>query len=676
MLEHKPDEQLNTTASGPGKDFTLDEIMAEFGSAAPPPPPAEEEEDVRIWQPRGREEPAEPEPAPEPEEAEAEEAVPEKQRLFPRRKPKAPSAEDVPEESDEDENDFWEGTPPPRLRLLPRLRRFDPEDEDEIASPPEPPTPEEALEEYRRRFRRLRPMTIISWSLMLLTLGAVAVSLSPWSFAQYLPVPLCNKITLAVLLVQCILALDPLSRGIREMIRGRFTVPGMLVLTAAVAAVQGFTTLHDTTTSFSMVAAFLVTLGLWGEYLQVSAKLRTLVLVMHMENPKAAARFPQVWKEKDGLCRVEADLSRLTRDLESRSAGEKAVDTTALILTAASLAVAGLLSLRGGADFLWAWTLLLLGACPIGGVLAFSRTFCLASKYLKSCGAALAGYDGALRLCGEAAVVLTDDDLFSRQHLSLNGIKVFGDFSAERLLGYAVALLQRSGAKSLSRTFDEVLTEQNGPHYRTGDFRTYEAGGLGGQVQNDVVLLGGLGFMDLMGVQVPSDTRLKQALYISVNGVAEGVFAISYHPSDAVRSGLSALLSCGKIEPVLATQDPLITPALVKLKYGLPGDFLEYPTGKDRAALATAAEGEGEQGAYLSRDSFLSFSVAVAVGRQLRLSVSLAFALSVLASVIGFLLLTVMAVVEARAAADSLTLLAYHLIWLVPVGLLTRRIRK
>lgn len=221
-----------------------------------------------------------------------------------------------------------------------------------------------------------------------------------------------------------------------------------------------------------------------------------------------------------------------------------------------------------------------------------------------------------------------------------------------------------------------MLTEQNGPHFRTGDFRTYEAGGLGGAVQGEIVLLGGLGFMDLMGVQLPADTRLKQALYISINGVAEGVFAISYHPADAVRSGLSALLSCKRIEPVLATQDPLLNPALVKLKYGLPGDFLEYPPGKDRAALANAAEGEGEQGAYLARDSFLSFSVAVAVARQLRRSVTAAFWLSVLAAVIGFLLLTVMAVVDARAAADALTLLVYHLIWLVPAWLLTRRIRK
>jgi len=666
MLEHKPDEQLNIAASGSGKDFTLDEIMTEFGSGAPPSPPPKEEEDVRIWQPRERVEHA---PAPE-------EAASKKHRLFSRRKPVASESEPPASADKEDEDVFDETAQSPKIRLLPRLRRFDPEDEDEVASPPEPPSPEEALEEYRRRFRRLRPMTVVSWCLMLLALAAVVISISPWRLAQYLPVPLCNKITLAVLLLQCILALDPLSRGIREMIRGQFTVPGMLLLTASVTAIQGFATLRDSAFSFSVTGAFLVTLGLWGEYLQVSAKLRTLVLVMNMESPKAAARFPQVWKEKDGLCRVEADLTRLTRDLESRSIGEKAVDTTALILTAASLAVACLLALRGGVDFLWAWDLLLLGACPIGGALAFSRTFCLASKYLKSCGAALAGYDGALRLSGEAAVVLTDDDLFSRQHLSLNGIKVFGDFSAERLLGYAVALLQRSGAKSLCRTFDDVLTEQNGPHYRTGDFRTYEAGGLGGQVQADVVLLGGLGFMDLMGVQLPMDTRLKQALYISVNGVAEGVFAISYHPSDAVRSGLSALLSCRKIEPVLATQDPLITPALVKLKYGLPGDYLEYPSGKDRAILATAAEGEGEQGAYLSRDSFLSFSVAVAVGRQLRRSVSLAFALAALAAVIGFLLLTVMAVVNAREAADAVTLLVYHMIWLVPVGLLTRRIRK
>ena len=44
------EEQLHT-ASSPAPEFSLEDIMAEFGSAPPPAPPPEEPE-LRIWTPR------------------------------------------------------------------------------------------------------------------------------------------------------------------------------------------------------------------------------------------------------------------------------------------------------------------------------------------------------------------------------------------------------------------------------------------------------------------------------------------------------------------------------------------------------------------------------------------------------------------------------------------------
>ena len=68
--------------------------------------------------------------------------------------------------------------------------------------------------------------------------------------------------------------------------------------------------------------------------------------------------------------------------------------------------------------------------------------------------------------------------------------------------------------------------------------------------------------------------------------------------------------------------------------------------------------------------------LAVATARQMTKSVRAAYVLSIVAAVLGFFLLTVLAVGNFREAAGVMQILFYHCIWLLPVGLLTGRIRK
>jgi len=668
----REDEQLNKVSASVERsdmDFTVDDIVAEFGSAAQaaeelakaeaaaqPQEPAEEI--VRIWQPRVKKQDS-------PVQKEQEETLPPLKE--------APFIWDGEDEEDEDEPFEF-----PRLRLLPRLKqlRRQREQEREDRPAPEPLSAEEQLEDYEEKLHRIRPGMYASWVLTVLSLAAMVVALSPWEFASKFSVPMYNAVTLGLLLVNCITAAAPLVSGVSSLLKGKFTRSSMLVFLAIISCIRGFTTLASETMSLSAVSGFVLTLGVWGDYLLLSAKYRSLKTMLDMDAPLSASRYYGVYEGKDCLYRRAPQNDTFHEDLEKKPVSEKVLDVTALILTALSLTVAGILSIRGKMDFLWIFNTLLLGACPVGGLVAYGRTFCKASKYLKTCGAAMAGLTGAGHLSGDVGVVLTDEDVFPPANVSLNGIKVFGSETPERLLGYAVALLERSGAKNLTRVFTQVLEEENGRHYRTGDFRTYETGGLGGEINGNIILLGSLNFMQMMDVKLPSDTRIRQALYISVNGVAEGVFAISYRPSDAVRSGLSALLSCRGVDTVLATRDVLLNPELVKNQYRIPGDYLDYPPSETRAILVDAAEGESLTGAYLARDSFLSFSVAVAVGRQVKRSVLFATALSVLAAALGFFLMTLMTIMDARDAVGILRLAVYHVLWLIPTALLTSRIRK
>ncbi|MFR5761158.1 MAG: hypothetical protein ACLUFI_05800 [Oscillospiraceae bacterium] len=82
-------------------------------------------------------------------------------------------------------------------------------------------------------------------------------------------------------------------------------------------------------------------------------------------------------------------------------------------------------------------------------------------------------------------------------------------------------------------------------------------------------------------------TRLKQAVYLSVNGELTAVFALNYAPAESVRAGLSAVLRAGSLVPVLATRDFMITPQFLKLRYKIPPEHIEFPIVEERARLSS-----------------------------------------------------------------------------------------
>ncbi len=688
-------EQVNIRSARdltPDMDFTIDDIVAEFGAGADfaPPAPAEtepvapQEETVRIWTPRGEDAPQQA-PATDPEEQEKpkkekkvkppkekKEKVKKEKKEKPKKVKKAPLDEPVeedvfplsPMEETPQEAPFIPTIVHPAEEQLPPV-----EEEEEF-----PKDPRQVLHDLRSRLPARRGCIITVWVLMLLSAAFTSLALSP--LQEKLPFTdfIYNAANLGVFLLQAVLCYPTLKGGALSLGKKRFTLHTMLLLLTLTAVGHGVSALFGEGLSLVTAASMVLTVGAWGDYLALSAKYHTLHTAVHMESPMAASRYEAVYEESDGLYRTGGDISSLPADLDKKSLPDKIVSAASLILTALSLFLSGLLSLRANADFLQTFTVLLVGACPLGGALAWSRTFCKAAKYLKTCGAALAGYEGSCALSGDEAVMLTDEDIFPPAHVSLHGYKVFGSQMPERILGYAEALIRRSGATHLLKTFRDAGAPVNG--YPVGDFREYTAGGLGGEIHGSVVLLGNLNFMNLMQVSVPQDFRIRQALYLSVDGECQGVFAIRYRPSDAVRSGLSAILSCRDLTPVLATRDILLNPAMVRDQYGIPGDFLEYPLAEERAILAKVPTQAGRQGAFLARDSFLSFAVAVAVGRQCKSSSMAAAILSVVAAALGFFLMAILVLTGSLAAIGILRLLVFHLLWLIPAAILTAHIRK
>lgn len=237
-------------------------------------------------------------------------------------------------------------------------------------------------------------------------------------------------------------------------------------------------------------------------------------------------------------------------------------------------------------------------------------------------------------------------------------------------------MVQTAGS-GLVPLFEEIMHNQNGRHYGVDTFRRYEGGGLGAEIRGDVILMGSLGFMKLMRVHMPEGARVKQAVYLSVNGELAAVFALSYAPATNVKACLQALARCTGLTPILATRDFMITPQFLKHRYKLSPDRIEFPTVEERARLSSpAAVQEPRQGALLARTGFSCFSMAVAGARAARSAAIAAIAVTYAASVMGLLVLFFLTFIGSTLAVSAWNLLLYTVLWLIPELLITSMTAK
>lgn len=478
-----------------------------------------------------------------------------------------------------------------------------------------------------------------------------------------------SVLMLALLLTQSVLSADVFVRGVYLALKLKFDLMTMLVLTVIITVMDAFFAIPAGRLPFCGTASLALLVALRSVALEKKAKWRTLKTVLSMDQPVAAVKEEKAWHDLDCIFRQEGSQEDFTAMLETPDAAQKTMRIYVPIAGVLTFLLA-VSAAFAGSNFLWAWAGLLTAALPVGGFIACCRPFSILASRLSKAGAAICGWRGAKVLSGEGGIVMEDNDLFPEGNISMNGMKMFSELPVRQVVGYATAVVQAAGS-GLLPLFEAVMKEENGRRYSVDTFRQYEGGGVGAEIRGDVVLLGSLAFMRLMGVQVPEGTRVQSAVYISVNRELVGVFALTYTPASGTKSGLHQVLHSNGLTPILATRDFMITPGLVKKRYKVPADRLEFPMVAERAKLSAPEAGRnGQQGALMSKGSFTAFAAAVTGGRQLRKTVHKAVLVSLLAGAIGMGLLFLLTYLGADSAASAMNLLLYQLLWLLP-GLLT-----
>ena len=687
------EEQLNKTpetpaaADAPQEEpaYSLEEIMNEFGGwtkrDAPTPAEPVTDETVRLAVPaaeaKGEEKPAEPpaggdtirftpveeEKAPEPERP----AVwtyrgePDPERPAPDPKEARELARAERREKRQAEK---------RRRQLERFqkkeartKRAQEQPEHTVASP------EAAYAFYAAasgtRLRLLVSTLLCLGSVLLLVLSTPLIT---GAFSDHAAV--FSAAMLGLLLLQAVCSYDVCLSGVIALLRFRFDQYSMLFLALCAVVADAFFAVAEGRTPFCTVASILLLLALWGRDLLYDARRRSLRAISNMDEPVAAIREEKAWHGYDCIFRAPGDAEQFAVQLEMPDAGSRIMRVWAPVMTAVTLALSVLTSLRTGEHFLWAWSAMLLASFPAGILIAYAKPFSALARRLYRAGAAIAGWQGARILSGEAGLIVEDADLFPPQNVTQGGMKLYGSRPAPMVIGYANAVVQTAGS-GLVPLFEQMMHDQNGRRYTVDTFRRYEGGGLGATIRGDVVLMGSIAFMKLMRVRVPEGTRLKQAVYLSVNGELTAVFALNYAPAESVRAGLSAVLRAGSLVPVLATRDFMITPQFLKLRYKIPPEHIEFPIVEERARLSSQEiPRTGPQGALMARSSFASFAGSVVSARTLRGAAIIAMSVALAGSVLGTALMFFLTFLGSSFPASCWNLFLYTVLWLIP-GLLT-----
>ena len=529
--------------------------------------------------------------------------------------------------------------------------------------------PEEAYRVYARPLDRIGSQLVLTGLFTILSLFFTLYLAQGWTF---LPELFSGGTTVYILLgLLGLMILVNRKLYFRDWHGKNGLRPELLLgLATLFTALDCFPAAQALRPPFTVVVGALLMITLWGRYDRNLALMNTVKVLRAEKLSAGVSEVSDITKGTRGLTRTEPDVDRFMAKLETRDLTERVLRWYSLVALVGGGVLTLLITLLLKRSFLWTGALVYLGLVPVTGLLAYPRLFCLLSGRLAGAQAALCGYHGAEAFGGEHAILIGDDDIFPPGSLTLNGFKVYSG-NPDRVIAYAAAACRMSGS-ALDPVFEDLLVTHNGRHYNVDNFRFYDSGGIGASIQQDVVLMGSLDFMRRMGVHMDRGARVKQAVYMSLNGELAAVFAVRYSPPENLRKGLAAIAGNRHFKGILVTRTFLGTPGFLKVKFGIPTGAFQYPSTKERIRLSEAElKRTGAQGAILAKDSFSGFAQAAAGGRMLRSATLGAALLTLLAGAVGLVLMGVLAALAATETATALNLLLYTAVWLAPTLLLT-----
>ena len=474
------------------------------------------------------------------------------------------------------------------------------------------------------------------------------------------------------MLIAALLGSYQLMEGFGDLIKRRFSLNTLLVFSLVACVADGILCLREVRVPCCAPFSLNMTMSLWCAYHNRTTERR------QMDTMRKAVRLDSVILDEDvyeglpGILRGEGQVEDFMDHYRTVAGPDRTLNTYSLVALFLSIGigiVAGVLSgVVTGVRFFSASLLI---AVPATAHIAVSRPKTILGRRMHKLGCVLCGWNGVADLHTKAVFPLSDEDLFPSGSVKMNGLKFYGSRNPDQVVAYTTAVMVADGG-GLAPLFNQLLESRNGYHFEVETLKHYPNGGVGGIVNGETVLVGTRSFMREMGVELPEGAKIKQAVYAAVDGVLNGVFAITYNKTKSTAIGLTTLCAYRGLTPVVASGDFMITEEFIAGKFGVNTRRMEFPDRKKRSALSHRIPSEEAQVVALTtQEGLASVAYTVTGARVLRSTCVVGVIIQMIGGILGMLIMLALTVVHAEYLLTPENLLLYELVWMIPGLLIT-----
>ena len=473
------------------------------------------------------------------------------------------------------------------------------------------------------------------------------------------------------LLLSTLLGSYQLQEGIASIFRRRFTLNSLLVFSCIACFVDAIVCLKQERVPCSAAFCLNMTMSLWSTYQKRNTEMAQMDTMRKAIRLDSLVSSPDYYEGRPGFLRSEGEVEDFMDHYRQISGPEKTMSVYALSALFVSVVAAAIAGLRFHVHLaVQVFCTSLLVAAPATAFITLSRPAALLQRRLHKHGSVICGWKGVVGLSKAAVFPLTDKDLFPAGAAKLNGLKFYGSRTPDEVVSYASALITADGG-TMAPLFGQLLESRSGYHYDAENVRSY-VGGIGGEVNGEAVLAGSLSFMQSMGVDMPSGTKVKSAVYVAIDGSLSGVFAVSFTKAKASVAGLTTLCAYRGLTPVLTTGDFMLTESFIRNRFGVNVKRIAFPERAVRQELAAKEPAEDAQTlALTTRDDLAGISYAVTGSRALRSASIIGATIHMIAGILGLLIMLVLAFLGAGYLLTPSNILLYEIIWMIPGLLIT-----
>ena len=543
-----------------------------------------------------------------------------------------------------------------------------------------PPAPDLPAGDLAQRYGKgLKSLGVRGTLTLLLFLPALYLTIDLLPYPEVLTPQLRVWILAAAQGLAMLLGLDVLIGGLARLFRLEPGMDTLLVFAAAATLADALTMFQLDPREGQMPYCAAIVLGIALLLKGTARKRRGQRLACRTA---ASASHPYLvtldegkWNGREAYAKWSGDPIGFGRQMQASDGAQRIFQRVVPLLLIACLLLSIVSSIGRGAPerLLWCLSATLTASASLSGALCFSLPWLSLTRRLSQSGAAIAGWDG-VTATGGSGILLTDTDFFPPGCVSLNGIKVFGDFPVDKVVASTASLIKESGC-GLDKIFHDLLRSQGTVYRRMSNFCCYE-GGMSAVIRDQQVLVGSSAFMHLMEIPLPPGLNVKNAVFCAIDGELAGIFALHYTLHGTLEPSLNSLIR-NRITPVMATRDFNLIPAMLRQRFKLPVDKMEFPAAERRIELSDEDQEHSDiLTAVLCREGVAPYSEAVVGAARLRRAVRISALLASLGAVAGLLLAFYLTFVGSYASLSAGNLLVFLIMWLVPTPLISGMVNK